>query len=669
MTRTRDMSKGIPEDGPSRRSEASAVRYSLGQYFTQANLADLILGFCLRLPSDRVLDPCCGKGVFLERSFSRLLYLGCCPRTAASNLRGIEISPRLASASSQRLHEILTQHGIDSEPNIDRGDFLLSESTKQGLDSWCESAQQNTVAFDGVVGNPPYTRQEELSSRYKRRISEVLRLQYPSLKIPSTMGFHGYFMLRSLGYLRRDGGRLGFVTLRSWLDTDYGRVLEKFILQQTKVIAIVAPRIESWFADAQMLPCVVIVERCQDTDVRETNTVKFVLLKETLENLFAPANEDHAHWNAIDQFVSTVTKLDLSAGAQPSLWEDNRMRVLGVSQSILATDHKWGKFLHVPAVFFKVMDKARPLLSRLEQNATVKRGIVTGANDFFIIPNKFFAARHEQEGLRLRSIRATNEFLLEWRFVQPLLSRVRTHRRIAIDEPDAYLLSVSERKAALKANGCQVADYIEEGERRMFTKRRGLRKGSQARFSDLPTLKSRKEWYCVPRRQGAPIIFPNIFWKRHIVFLNRALARTTNVFFEIFPKEPKDSLLLCAILNSTFAAMCGETSGRYVQNQDGTRSNQLVIQDLKELPVINLSLIAREHKESILRTFSQIIEMELGKNQATRAEAMSEIDRILLEKVIGVSSEDLEEFVKATAALFEERSRHVVEREGAVLND
>ena len=39
-----------------------------GQYATPTDVADLLLGFCLRRPADRLLDPSCGDGALLRRA-------------------------------------------------------------------------------------------------------------------------------------------------------------------------------------------------------------------------------------------------------------------------------------------------------------------------------------------------------------------------------------------------------------------------------------------------------------------------------------------------------------------------------------------------------------------------------------------------------------------------
>ena len=53
-----------------------AERDLLGQYFTSAELADLIIAFCVDGATKTVLDPACGTGEFLVRSYDRMKRTG-----------------------------------------------------------------------------------------------------------------------------------------------------------------------------------------------------------------------------------------------------------------------------------------------------------------------------------------------------------------------------------------------------------------------------------------------------------------------------------------------------------------------------------------------------------------------------------------------------------------
>ena len=73
-------------------------RRRYGQFFTSAEVVDLINAFCIRKPDARVLDPSCGGGTFLVRAYARKRTLhervGSSPRhqDLLSEIAGIDIA-------------------------------------------------------------------------------------------------------------------------------------------------------------------------------------------------------------------------------------------------------------------------------------------------------------------------------------------------------------------------------------------------------------------------------------------------------------------------------------------------------------------------------------------------------------------------------------------------
>jgi len=106
---------------------------------------------------------------------------------------------------------------------------------------------------DAVVGNPPYTRQEELEDyipNYKRKIEEVIKKEW-KIKIGKRAGIHVYFFVHGASFLK-EKGRFGYITSNSWLDVDYGKYLQEFFLKHFKIITVIESKIERWFADADV---------------------------------------------------------------------------------------------------------------------------------------------------------------------------------------------------------------------------------------------------------------------------------------------------------------------------------------------------------------------------------------------------------------------------------
>jgi hypothetical protein len=68
-------------------------RHTLGQYFTNENLVDLIIAFCVRTKHSTVLDPTCGTGTFLIRAYDRLNNFGLKDHTELlSRIWGIDVA-------------------------------------------------------------------------------------------------------------------------------------------------------------------------------------------------------------------------------------------------------------------------------------------------------------------------------------------------------------------------------------------------------------------------------------------------------------------------------------------------------------------------------------------------------------------------------------------------
>ena len=403
------------EAAPKARSESryvvSSDKYKLGKYYTPQDVIDFILATCIKRKSDKVLDPSCGPGGFLIRAFSRLAFLN---RSDAKidlsgQIWGVDLDSKSVALARENLSEVLKVRRKNSIHVLHRDFFdVQSPSRKQAtLGTWCEKDRVSIV--DAVVGNPPYTRQEELAlppfgNKYKDKLREVISQDYPYLKISKMAGIYAYFLIHAASFLPRDGARLGFVTLRSWIDTRYGADLQRFLLKHFKILFIIESDVEKWFTDAQMLPCIVVAETCNNAEHRNSNLVKFVRLKQPLSAYWSPkSNNEEEHWQKTDNFALSLENaedaFDFSEvsflGKKLRVHESSSIRIVMIQQRFLIEDIKWGKYLVAPMVFFKILERANVLLTPLSEVATVYRGVTTGANNFFLFPNKFFGMKEK----------------------------------------------------------------------------------------------------------------------------------------------------------------------------------------------------------------------------------------------------------------------------------
>jgi len=151
-------------------------RHNLGQYFTSPDVVDLILRFCLHHEDDKILDPACGAGTFLVRSYQhkKLMNQRLEHEKILETLWGTDIAKFPAHLATINL--AINDLGVDKNyPNILQEDFFTFLVGEEGFDpeKW-RKTRAKTLGFkerevtyprwfDVVVGNPPYTRQEEIS--------------------------------------------------------------------------------------------------------------------------------------------------------------------------------------------------------------------------------------------------------------------------------------------------------------------------------------------------------------------------------------------------------------------------------------------------------------------------------------------------------------------------
>ena len=99
-----------------------------------------------------------------------------------------------------------------------------------------------TTGFNVIIGNPPY-----LESRHPA-FSENLKIAYQNSAkkrwnedikyITKGTDLLIYFFEHSIFNISRNGC-IVFITQNSWLDTEYGRKFQKFLLRHTKVQKVV----------------------------------------------------------------------------------------------------------------------------------------------------------------------------------------------------------------------------------------------------------------------------------------------------------------------------------------------------------------------------------------------------------------------------------------------
>jgi hypothetical protein len=489
-------------------------QHTFGQFETPPDVADLLLGFCLRQPTDRLLDPSCGEGAFLARAAQWLDWLtdqrGDIPEDA---LWGIELDAETAVIAQSFLPQahIVTQNFFAVQLDGER-------------------------PFDAIIGNPPYTRAEWLGKLHDDAGQQLalfeggdvdLEPDEKKLLMPAPLwdslggrsGLHAYFFLHGTAFLR-DGGRFGFVVPNAWLDVAYGGRLKQYLLDHYKILAIIESDVEHWFSDAKINTCLVVLEKCSGSKRRGANLVRLVRLKRPLSTFMPYALDNYQRGQAVERLVTRLLP------GMSRTTDEIAIRV--VQQDDLSASAKWGLMLRAPDVVSQphVQNKLRPL----NEWANIQRGFTTGDNGFFYL-----------------SEAAIDQWEIEPEFRRPLLKSLRGLNRLTLSAADCkHELLWIPPDAEL--TGTAVSNYIAWGEEQSIHQRR--------------TCVARQPWYSLPNLSPARLILPKGIWLRHMAPLLAEPLQIDQQLYQIQLPPDIQPDVAAALLNSAWFALQCELNGR-----------------------------------------------------------------------------------------------------------
>ena len=627
-------------------------RHVLGQYFTDPDVVDLILRFCLRNEKDKVLDPSCGAGTFLVRAYQhkKLMNQRLSHGEIIDTLWGNDIAKFPAHLCTINL-AINDLHSEENFPNVVQNDFFdmtpesdfyrtrgaARKAKVKGLGTKGKTVQHPRY-FDCIVGNPPYTRHHEIEEMQGRNSDYKSKLigkattgldKIPSAGLSRRAGIYSYFFLHGTKFLQ-DGGRFGFVVSNSWLDADYGTGLQEHLLDNYKIVAIIESKVERWFADAEINTCIVILEKAsgeKNKPERDNNYVRFAYLLKPLRHFVPPAEslwaKQVSRLDAVDKLIKTVLfhktyyendELRIYPKRQCELWEegwDEQRRKYAVG--------KWGKYTRAPKIFFTILDRCRARLMPMDDLAEVNEGRATGASDFFFVDKAI-----------------AKEFGIEPRYLLPGLRRPRDHYDLELSEESLSRHFLAVNEDARKLRGTGALRYIKHGERRK------VHLGK--------TFVNKARWYQTSARDPADLLVPCGLGERIWCIRNEALAVSSNSFAEIRFKRKNDLPAVWAFLNSAVGWLFIELQGRTTLGGGMLKFDPT---DLRKMPVI----IPNAVKGSISAAMAPLLKRPVGTvEQESRQSDRKALDDLIMGEALGLTQAEQREVYDAVIELV--RTRH-----------
>ena len=331
----------------------------LGQFYTPRPVADLVVALTIDGSRPFILDPGCGSGTFLMSAYDYLAdRSGLRHKDILSIIWGFDLSPfaselaainlfRQDLAEFDNFPRIVPGNFFDREPG-ESVEFPAPRLTAGVLDK----VPVPIPLFDCVVGNPPYLRsqnQDDLDRHYRAQLFGAA--SRVGIKAQKKTDLFAFFIYHALRFMKL-GSRLGFVTPASWLTSDYAIALQRLLLNELRLIAIVSSSAESFFPQVDVNAVLLIAERVDDANVPVDAPLRFVNLKQRIPTLTAGGG---SYWDRVINIVDfIVDRMDS--------FEDDRLRIkvvpLTEEKAGLAaeptTPRNWSKFMRAPLSYYSL---------------------------------------------------------------------------------------------------------------------------------------------------------------------------------------------------------------------------------------------------------------------------------------------------------------------------
>lgn len=449
-----------------------------GGYYTPQNLADYVTKWVLSKNPKTILEPSCGDGVFIQavanNGYDSNIELSC-----------FELFDTEASKALDRC-----KLNNFANATITEGDFLV----------WAnERLMKNKPIFDGVLGNPPFIRYQFLEKNFQ----EQAQLVFEQLDLKFTKHTNAWvpFLLSSLALLKQ-GGRMGMVIPSEISHVMHAQSLRNYLGHVCSKIVIIDPK-EIWFEDTLQGAVIILAEKKQDLD-------------------------------EISQGVGIVSVSGFEfLRDDPNVLFNDTVGINGET-----VEGKWTKAtLDIDELKLIKRVIAHPDVRKFKDIAKVDVGIVTGANNYFLVDNE-----------------TVKSYELE-RFAHPMFGRSQHCPGIIYDEqqhienqehglPTNFLYIDEEYENLSKS----VKSYIELGESEEYHKRYKC--------------SIRKPWFKVPSVYSTEIGMLKRCHDAPRLIHNKVRAYTTDTAYRVSSTVTSAENLVCSFLNP-LTVITAELEGRF----------------------------------------------------------------------------------------------------------
>jgi adenine-specific DNA-methyltransferase len=505
-----------------------------GGYYTPEWLTSYLVKWACQDSRATVLEPSCGDGAFIGA-------LG--DFAPKSTLSAFELDPEEAE-KSRRLATRYTTAGF----SVENLDFLV----------WAEQALVNPhKEFDAVLGNPPYIRYQFMSRETQdsaQRIAALLGMSF-------TRHTNIWLPFVACGVaLARPGGRLAMVIPSEIMTVSYAATLREFLVRECSSIRIIDPT-DLWFPGTSQGAIAILCEK----RLHANEPFKGISIQSVTGTEFVARSID-------ELFANTSRVSDVGSG------------------------EKWTRALLTNAEFSALTEMTdHSAVHQFKDIAKVEVGIVTGANDFFFVPDA-----------------VVSKFGME-AFAKPMIGKTDHVAGIVFDEaqlahnrakgyPTAFLAFPGNDHPLSEST----VDYIGAGEAEELHRRYKCR--------------IRTTWYQVPSVRPSAISLPKRAHLGGKLIFNASEVYTTDTFYRVTSKIEAGKLVSSYV--NPLTALSSELMGRsygggvleLVPSEVARISIPISTSSAEDLATLNRAFIADGYDAFCTRR-GEVIFKELGFGQ------------------------------------------------------
>lgn len=514
-----------------------------GGYYTPQYLADYITKWVLGINPSSILKPSCGDGRFIQALFNN-------NSEKEKNITCFELIDSEADKSKYLLKSL----GFNNF-SVYSSDFL-----RWSVDNF----KADQIEFEGIIGNPPFIRYQYLNEEFQESAKNVFDLL--NFKFTKHTNSWVSFLISSLSFLK-EGGRLGMIIPSEILNVIHAQSLRDFISQGLHKVLIINPK-NIWFENTLQGALIILIEKVDNESKKGISILNV---------------ED-------DDFINI---------------DPNKLFVKSKYIDFKDLPDKWvGANLTEEELSLINKVKNHRSVYKFSDIATVEVGIVTGANDFFLV-NDHIVSKYKLD-----------------RFVYPMFGKSQHCKGIIYDNEQHF----ENKEKNLPTNFI----YLEDNESNLpLLVQTYIKEGEDAEYHKRYKCKIRKPWYKVPSVYSTNIGMLKRSHEAPKLILNKLGAYTTDTAYRIKSNKFQDEILVCCFLNP-LTMILSELNGRFY----GGGVLELVPSEIRNLyiPIIenidfNIEELNEEVKagniENVIRNNGEKILTNLGFSQEDNAMLMS----------------------------------------------